>query len=274
MYLELSPAKWRSIHSFGRVSVASIASTMVFESGNITLSDIPTRAISAISIGKEVTYKNYVTHGGSLIKIKYWSLLVISQRSSALIELLISVWEVLAEIFPCVAYCRWWAFYYDDESIVAVHGENALSFEIIKRISTKLVWQSDPVISMTCVCFLWVKIHSYPVTIVAVRLRQCIYFFCSFNLMLIGFLCWYFLFGSMVPRSSWFVRLAESSRRHGFDKDGRMEFLVVSIMMTSSIGNIFGATGPFCEEFTDLRWIPCTKDSDAELRCFLWSAPE
>ena len=53
--------------------------------------------------------------------------------------------------------------------------------------------------------------------------------FCSFNLMVIGFLWWYFLFGSRVMCSSWFVRLAESSRRHGFDRDGRMEFLVVSI---------------------------------------------
>ena len=54
-------------------------------------------------------------------------------------------------------------------------------------------------------------------------------FFCSFNLMVIGFLWWYFLFGSRVMCSSWFVRLTESSRRHGFDRDGRMEFLVVSI---------------------------------------------
>ena len=39
-------------------------------------------------------------------------------------------------------------------------------------------------------------------------------------------------------------------------------------MMTSSNGNIFRVTGP-CH-----RWIPLTKASDAELRCFLWSAPE
>ena len=37
------------------------------------------------------------------------------------------------------------------------------------------------------------------------------------------------LVGSRVLCRSWFVRLAESSRRHGFDKDGRMEFLVVNI---------------------------------------------
>ena len=48
--------------------------------------------------------------------------------------------------------------------------------------------------------------------------------------MVIGFLWWYFLFGSRVPCSSVFVRLAESSRRHGFDRDGHMEFLVFSII--------------------------------------------
>ena len=30
----------------------------------------------------------------------------------------------------------------------------------------------------------------------------------------------------------------------------------------------------FVREFTGHRWIPCTKASDAELWCFLWSAPE
>ena len=45
-------------------------------------------------------------------------------------------------------------------------------------------------------------------------------------------------------------------------------------MMTSSNGNIFRVTGHLCGEFTGLRWIPHTKASDAELWCFLWSAPE
>ena len=36
----------------------------------------------------------------------------------------------------------------------------------------------------------------------------------------------------------------------------------------------FRVTGPLCGEFTGQRWIPCTKASDAELWCFLWSAPE
>ena len=44
-------------------------------------------------------------------------------------------------------------------------------------------------------------------------------------------------------------------------------------MMTSSNGNIFRVTGPLCGEFTGHRWIPLTKASDAELWCFLWSAP-
>ena len=44
-------------------------------------------------------------------------------------------------------------------------------------------------------------------------------------------------------------------------------------MMTSSNGNIFCITGPFCEEFTGPRWIPLTKASDAELWYFLWSVP-
>ena len=45
-------------------------------------------------------------------------------------------------------------------------------------------------------------------------------------------------------------------------------------MMTSLNGNIFRITGPLWGEFTGPRWIPLTKDSDAELWCFLWSAPE
>ena len=45
-------------------------------------------------------------------------------------------------------------------------------------------------------------------------------------------------------------------------------------MMTSSNGNIFLVTGPLWWESTDDRWIPITKASDAELWCFVWSAPE
>ena len=46
------------------------------------------------------------------------------------------------------------------------------------------------------------------------------------------------------------------------------------LMMTSSNGNIFRVTGPLCGEFSGHQWIPLTKASDAELWCFLWSAPE
>ena len=38
--------------------------------------------------------------------------------------------------------------------------------------------------------------------------------------------------------------------------------------------NIFRVTGPLRGEFTGHRWIPLAKASDAELCCFLWSAPE
>ena len=47
-----------------------------------------------------------------------------------------------------------------------------------------------------------------------------------------------------------------------------------AVMMTSSNGNIFCVTGHLRREFTDHRWIPRTKASDAELWFFLWSAPE
>ena len=44
-------------------------------------------------------------------------------------------------------------------------------------------------------------------------------------------------------------------------------------MMTSSNGSIFRVTGPLWGEFTGHWWIPLPKASDAELWCFLWSAP-
>ena len=47
-----------------------------------------------------------------------------------------------------------------------------------------------------------------------------------------------------------------------------------SSMMTSSNGNIVRITGPLCGESTGNWWILLTKASDAELWCFLWSAPE
>ena len=44
--------------------------------------------------------------------------------------------------------------------------------------------------------------------------------------------------------------------------------VALSRIMTSSNGNIFRVTGPLCGEFTDDRWIPRTKASDAGLWCF------
>ena len=45
-------------------------------------------------------------------------------------------------------------------------------------------------------------------------------------------------------------------------------------MKMSWNGNILRITGPLCGEFTGHGRIPLTKASDAELWCFLWSAPE
>ena len=47
-----------------------------------------------------------------------------------------------------------------------------------------------------------------------------------------------------------------------------------SLMMTSSNENIFRVTGPLWGESTGHRWIPLTETNDAELWCFLWSAPQ
>ena len=44
-------------------------------------------------------------------------------------------------------------------------------------------------------------------------------------------------------------------------------------MLTLSNGNTFRVTGPLCGAFTGDRWIPLKKASDAELWCFLWTAP-
>ena len=45
-------------------------------------------------------------------------------------------------------------------------------------------------------------------------------------------------------------------------------------MMESSNRNVFRLTRPLCGEFIDHRCIPLTLASDAEIWCFLWSAPE
>ena len=43
--------------------------------------------------------------------------------------------------------------------------------------------------------------------------------------------------------------------------------------MTSSNRNTFRVTCPLCRKFTGTLWIPLTNASDAELWCFLCSAP-
>ena len=57
------------------------------------------------------------------------------------------------------------------------------------------------------------------------------------------------------------------------DIKSRIKWVVPDFMMTSSNENIFRVTGPLYGEFTGHRWIPLTKASDAELWCFLSSAP-
>ena len=59
-----------------------------------------------------------------------------------------------------------------------------------------------------------------------------------------------------------------------------MIFIIVYIyasaydMMTSWNGHKFHVTDHLCGKFTGNRWIPLTKASDAEFKCFLWSSPE
>ena len=48
----------------------------------------------------------------------------------------------------------------------------------------------------------------------------------------------------------------------------------IFVMITSSNGNRLRITGHLCGEFTGHRGIPRTKASDAELCCFLSSAPD
>ena len=48
----------------------------------------------------------------------------------------------------------------------------------------------------------------------------------------------------------------------------------ISYDIVTSNGDIFRITGPLCGEFIGPRWIPLTQASDAELWCFLWSAPQ
>ena len=51
----------------------------------------------------------------------------------------------------------------------------------------------------------------------------------------------------------------------------KLEVQIHMHMMTSSNGNTFLITGPLCGEFTDHRWLPLTKATDAELWCFFFN---
>ena len=68
----------------------------------------------------------------------------------------------------------------------------------------------------------------------------------------------------------WFETLSSSIWRH---RNDRTYSFLGCLMVTSSNGNILRATGPLRGEFTGHWWIPLTRASDAELWCFLWSAP-
>ena len=66
---------------------------------------------------------------------------------------------------------------------------------------------------------------------------------------------------------------------YNFEVLGKYSLLIhhvvgTGIMMTSSNGNIFCVRDHLCGEFAGHRRIPRTKATDAELWCFLWSAPE
>ena len=72
-----------------------------------------------------------------------------------------------------------------------------------------------------------------------------------------------------------FLTLLLSSHMTTLERAGQChQAPIVQDMMTSSNENIFRVTGPLCVEFTGDRWISPTKASDAELWCFLWSAPK
>ena len=76
--------------------------------------------------------------------------------------------------------------------------------------------------------------------------------------------------------SWWYLPLQKNTCRY----HGLMLHLALSCYscildtMTSSNGNIFRVTSHLCGEFSGDRRIPGTKASDAELWCFLRSAPE
>ena len=69
---------------------------------------------------------------------------------------------------------------------------------------------------------------------------------------------------------SWWIPISPLVR---MPLGGQFQSSVLGMMMSSN-GNIFHVTGPLCGEFTGDQCIPLTKASDAELWCFLLSAPK
>ena len=67
--------------------------------------------------------------------------------------------------------------------------------------------------------------------------------------------------------------MSSVNTRFGLNDLHRKRVRIRHDTMTSSNGNIFRVTGHLCVEFTGHRWILRTGASDAELWCFLWSAP-
>ena len=77
------------------------------------------------------------------------------------------------------------------------------------------------------------------------------------------------LYGSTV----WYPNKACEKLLEGVQRRAT-KYILDYLMMTSLNGSIFRVTGPLSGEFTGDRCIPLTKASDAELWCFLLSAPE
>ena len=86
----------------------------------------------------------------------------------------------------------------------------------------------------------------------------------------------------IIKRLLQITNLIDNTTTYSFGKNRVFPVIVITLdiqafpylMMTSSNGNIFRVTGHLCGEFTGYRWISRTKASDAQLWCFLWSAPE
>ena len=87
-----------------------------------------------------------------------------------------------------------------------------------------------------------------------------------------GFRSWHFPLAMLTRPISWHWR-RPTAHVFIYNISQKTYTPIAFFTMTSSNGNIFRVTGPLCGEFTGHRSLPRTKASDAELWCFLWSAP-